>query len=173
MLQSFSFGFSYVPEYVSPLRSLLSNNFFSLLLPTTVSLQLVTFPLLTGSWQFVIFLPTKGLLHTSFHSMTASLHKLMVTPHTQNTGLAICSPCQQALLPRSGPHPKQHPKFWLVATNPAPTQPPPLACATQRSLERIISKETGKDIDLEKREQSQNTNKKDLVLTSIVHLYVS
>lgn len=39
---------------------------------------------------------------------------------------------------------------WLLA-NPAPAQPPPLAWATQRSLERILSKETGKDIDLGKR----------------------
>lgn len=88
-------------EYVSPLRSLLSNNFFFLLLPTTVSFQLIT-SLLTGSWQFVIFLPTKSLLpqHDCFPAQADG-------DTTQRIQHLPCAIHAKILLPRSGPHPKQ------------------------------------------------------------------
>lgn len=53
-------------------------------------------------------------------------------------------PCQQALLPRSGPHPKQIVLAGLLQTSPS-------LCSS-----KIIHKETGKEVGLEKRRQSQS-----------------
>lgn len=111
-----------MPEYVSPLRSLLSNNFFFLLLPTTVSFKLITFRLLTDSWQFVISLPTKGLLYTSFHTMVALLHKADgdITQRIQDLPWAIHANrlcCQGQVLPLTK-------LFWLVTCKPRPCSGP-------------------------------------------------
>ncbi|XP_059333681.1 uncharacterized oxidoreductase ZK1290.5-like [Ammospiza nelsoni] len=75
--------------------------------------QLVTFPLLTGSWQFVIFLATKGLFHTSVPQCDC-FPAQADGDTTQNTGFAMCNPCQQALLPRLNTTLFKDLRSWLI-----------------------------------------------------------
>lgn len=144
------FGFCSMPEYMALLRSFpITSVFFCFQQLGLCSLLLFLF--LSGSWQFVIFLLTKGLLHTSFlHTMTASLHKLLVTAHTEYKifpctihANKLCSWGQSLITSKL---------FWLVSCKPSPC-PAPSPCPCNSV---VISEEIGKEVNLGTRGWSES-----------------